>query len=84
MGCDVILQVPEGISAEAKQQAHEAAVLALWEAEAISSSKAAEELGLSIHGFLDLLNRKGIPVVRKPPDLEVIRAARATLADRSS
>jgi predicted HTH domain antitoxin len=60
----VTLEVPEGISAQARQKALEAAVLALWEAGELSASRAAEELGLSAHEFLDLLAAKGLPILR--------------------
>ena len=52
------------MSEQALTKAREAAVLALWEAGVISASRAAEELGLSAHEFLDLLAAKGLPVIR--------------------
>lgn len=79
----VQVEAPAEISAAAKEtaerKAHEAAVLALWEAEAISASRAAEELELSIHDFLDLLAAKGLPAVRGPLNLEAIKAAKQKL-----
>jgi predicted HTH domain antitoxin len=65
----VHVEVPEEIGDEAKAaaetRAHEAAVLALWESGKLSASRAAEELGLSAHGFLDLLAARGLPVERR-------------------
>ena len=51
----IVLYIPEGISERARKKAHEAAVLSLWEDGELSASRAAEELGLSAHEFLDLL-----------------------------
>jgi Uncharacterised protein family (UPF0175) len=78
----VILNVPQEISDPAKQKAHEAAVLALWELGELSTGEAAEELGLSHHDFLDLLAAKGLPVERGPLNLEAIDEARQKLATR--
>ena len=50
-------------------------MLALWEAGEISASRAAQELDLGIHGFLDLLAAKGLPVVRGDLDLDAIEEA---------
>lgn len=65
----VNIEVPEELGeearAEAETKAHEAAVLALWESGKLSASRAAEELGLSAHDFLDLLAAKGLPVERR-------------------
>jgi predicted HTH domain antitoxin len=47
----------------AQTRAHEAAVLALWQEGKLTIREAALELGLSYHGFLDLLAARGIPVV---------------------
>jgi predicted HTH domain antitoxin len=58
------LQVPDEISAPAHKKAHEAAILTLWEEGELSASRAAEELGLSVHEYLDLLAARGLPVVR--------------------
>ena len=64
----VQIDAPEEVSAAARelavQKGEEAAILSLWEAGEISSSRAAEELGLSAHAFLDLLTAKHLPVVR--------------------
>jgi predicted HTH domain antitoxin len=64
MPSKISLNVPPEISAPAKKKAYEAAILALWEDGAISASRAAEELGLTAHEFLDLLAVKGLPIVR--------------------
>ncbi|MBM4080950.1 MAG: UPF0175 family protein [Planctomycetes bacterium] len=45
----------------------EAALLELYREHRISTGKAAELLGLSYRGFLELLQRKRIPVVTTPP-----------------
>lgn len=80
----VEVETPAEVSAAAKasaqQKAHEAAVLALWEAEAITTSRAAEELALSLHDFLDLLAAKGLPAVRGPLNLEAVEEAKRKLA----
>src|SRR5947209_3582856 len=70
MGSRVTLEVPEDVSEEARKKALEAAVLALWEEGALSTGVAAAELDLTRHDFLDLLTARGIPVVRRPPNLE--------------
>jgi hypothetical protein len=80
MASKVILKVPQEISEQAKQKAHEAAVLALWELGELSTGEAAEELGLSHHDFLDLLAARGMPVERGPLDMGVIDEARRKLA----
>jgi Uncharacterised protein family (UPF0175) len=80
MPSKVILKVPQEISEPAKQKAHEAAVLTLWELGELSTGEAAEELGLSHHDFLDLLAAKGMPVERGPLNLEAIDEARRKLA----
>jgi predicted HTH domain antitoxin len=64
MASRITLEVPEDVSEPGRKKAHAAAVLALWEGGEISASRAAEELGLSAHEFLDLLSDKGLPVVR--------------------
>ncbi len=65
----VNVEVPDEVGdearAEAEARAHEAAVLALWESGKLSASRAAEELGLSAHDFLDLLAAKGLPFERR-------------------
>jgi predicted HTH domain antitoxin len=63
----VHLEVPDGISDQTRQavqtQAEETAILALWQSGELSTRRAAEELGLGYHEFLDLLAAKGIPAV---------------------
>lgn len=80
----VAVEVPEGISMDAKesagQQAREAAVLELWQRDEISTSLAAIELDLTYHEFLDLLTAKGLPVASGDLGLEKLAAARQKLA----
>ncbi len=80
----VTVEVPDGTPDATKEvvqnKAHEAAVLALWEAERLSTREAAEELGLAYADFLDLLAAKGIPVVRGTFETEPIEEARRKLA----
>jgi hypothetical protein len=79
MGTQIILDIPEGVSEHARQKAREAALLALWEAGELSASRAAEELGLSAHDFLDLLAARGLPVVRDF-DPDAVEGAKRKLA----
>ena len=65
MASKVILEVPDEVSEPARKRAHEAAVLALWEDGELSASRAAEELGLTAHQFLDLLADRGLAVARE-------------------
>src|SRR5262249_25653840 len=80
----VSLEVPESVSEQAREtaerQAHEAAVLSLWQRDEFTIREAAEELGLSYTDFLDLLATKGLPVVRRPLDLNAIEEAERKLA----
>lgn len=82
----VNIELPDGISSETKASAEargaEAVILALWEAGAISTRVAAEELGLTYYDYLDLLAARGIPVVREPLDLEAVEEAARKLAER--
>jgi uncharacterized protein UPF0175 len=77
-------EVPAGISDQARdraqREADEAAVLALWQQQELTIREAAEELGLTYRGFLDLLAAKDIPVERRPAHLEALQAARQKLA----
>jgi predicted HTH domain antitoxin len=77
------LEVPEGISDEARESAqrvaHEAAVLALWERQQLTIREAAEELDLSYGDFLDLLAARGIPVVRGPFNASAVEEAERKL-----
>jgi len=81
----VTLEVSDEISPEAREtalsRAKEAIVLSFWESGEISTRYAAEELGMTYRGFLDLLAERGIAVERGPIDLEAveetIRAAKS-------
>jgi predicted HTH domain antitoxin len=80
----VNLEVPDGVSDQAKEsaerEAHEAAVLSLWQREEFTMREAAEELGLTYADFLDLLAAKGIPVVRQALDVNAVDEAERKLA----
>jgi predicted HTH domain antitoxin len=82
----VKLEVPTGISDEvrtaAEQQAHETAVLILWQRQALTLREAAEELGLTYRAFLDLLAERGLPVEQGAPDLAALEEARQKVAGR--
>jgi len=84
----VQVDVPEGTSQQAREsaerQAHEAAVLALWETGALTIRQAAEEIGLPYHDFLDRLAAKGIPVERGALDLQALEEAQQKLAGSGS
>lgn len=83
-GIKVELEVPEGISEEAREhaegEAREAAVLALWRQQHLTIREAAEELGLTYREFLDLLTSRGIAVEQESMDLEALASARQKLA----
>jgi hypothetical protein len=74
------LDIPEGIPDRIKQiveeQAHETAVLVLWQSGEYSTREAAEELGLTYHDFLDLLADRGIPVEGAQSHLAATEEAR--------
>jgi predicted HTH domain antitoxin len=80
----VSVEVPESVSEQAREsaerQAHEAAVLSLWQREQLTIREAAEELGLAYADFLDLLAVRGIPVVQGPLDLDSVEQAERKLA----
>ncbi len=82
----VTLEVPEGVSdqtrAAVKEEAEETVVLALWKAGELSTRRAAEELGLTYHEFLDRLAARGLPVVQGPFDVEALEDARRKLGIR--
>lgn len=84
----VTVAVPEGTSEEgrecAERQAHEAAVLVLWQRGDLTLRMAAEELGLEYHEFLDLLTARGIPVEDSPLDEGAIKKALCLLAGRNA
>jgi hypothetical protein len=83
----VQIDTPEAVSAEARelaeQRGEEAAILALWEAGEMSASRAATELGLSAHEFLDLLASKNLPVVRDF-DPDAVAEVRQRLSGREN
>jgi hypothetical protein len=84
MASKVILKVPEEISEQARQKAHQAAVLTLWQEGALTIREAALELDLSYHDFLDLLAAQGIPVVHGGEiNVAAIEAAERKLAHGS-
>jgi predicted HTH domain antitoxin len=80
----VTLEAPEEVSDQARalaeRKAHEAAVLALWQEGELSASRAAEELALNMHDFLDLLAAHGLPVESGPLNLTAIEQAHQRLA----
>jgi predicted HTH domain antitoxin len=80
----VNVEAPEEISPQAKElaqrKAHEAAVLELWQQGELSASRAAEEMALTIHDFLDLLAAHGLPVESGPLNLTAIEQAKQRLA----
>lgn len=82
MASRITLEVPEDVSEPGRKKAYEAAVLALWEEGDISASRAAEELGLSAHEFLDLLAEKGLAIVRDFDPEAVEEAGRKLSAAR--
>jgi predicted HTH domain antitoxin len=81
----VTLEVSDEISHEARatalSRAEEAIVLSFWESGEISTRRAAEELGLTYRGFLDLLAERGIPVERGPLDLEGVEETIRSVKD---
>jgi hypothetical protein len=84
----VNVELPDHIGDEAKTaaetQAHEAAVLAVWQAGKLTNREAAMELGLTYHDFLDLLAARGMPVVHGGEiNVEAIEAASRKLASGS-
>ena len=76
----VRVEVPERVSAAARKsaehQAHESAVLALWQAGEISTREAASELSLPYYDFLDLLAARGLPAENGTADPDVLEEAR--------
>ena len=84
MASKVILKVPEEISEQARQKAHQAAVLTLWQEGALTIREAALELDLSYHDFLDLLAAQGLPVAHGGEiNVAAIEAAERKLAHGS-
>lgn len=82
----VMVEVPQGVSEETKatveRKAHETSVLHLWESGDFSTRQAAEELGLTYRGYLDLLAERGIPVESGMFDENALERARQMLAGR--
>jgi hypothetical protein len=56
----------------ARRAALESAVLKLWEAGHVSTRQAAKRLGLSYYDYLDLLEAKGLHVMRQEPREDVV------------
>jgi predicted DNA-binding protein (UPF0251 family) len=77
---EVPARVPDPIRESVQARLEEAAVLGLWEAGELSTRSAAEELGLTYRGFLDLLAARGIPVETGPLNLKAIEEAEVKLA----
>jgi predicted HTH domain antitoxin len=80
----VKLEVPTGVPHEARtaaeEQAHETAVLILWQQHALTLREAAEELDLSYRAFLDLLAERGLPVEQGASGLMALEEARQKVA----
>jgi predicted HTH domain antitoxin len=80
----VKLEVPTGVSDEARtaaeEQAHETAVLSLWQQQSLTLREAAEELGLTYRAFLDLLAARGLPDEQGASDLTALEEARQKVA----
>ena len=77
-------EIPSHAQQEAQTRAQEAVVLSLWEAGAVSTRQAAEELGLEYTAFLDLLTARGIPVEKGGPNFDAIEELEHKLAARHS
>jgi predicted HTH domain antitoxin len=79
----VTLEVPATVSEQIRQQVQsrteETAVLSLWEAGALSTRQAAEELGLPYGDFLELLTARGVPIERGEINLQAIDDAQRKL-----
>ncbi len=65
MSNQLTLTLPQGIDAE---EARLLLAIKLYEEERVSLGKAAELTGYSKRTFLELLGRRGIPVIDYPPD----------------
>jgi hypothetical protein len=80
------LDVPDTTSEEALQVAErvakEAAVLALQQRGELTMGEAADELGLTYGGYLELLAEKGLPATCDGTDREVMEALRQQLRER--
>jgi predicted HTH domain antitoxin len=60
---------------ELEARAREGAILALWQAGALSIREAATSLGLEYYDFIDLLARHNIPVITEAPDQAMVEEA---------
>lgn len=65
---NIRIEIPDVLSKEEEailsNKAKEGAILALYETNNISVRQAAKALGLTLYDFLDLLGKKGIPIIR--------------------
>lgn len=70
----VTVELPDWVPGEAAESARtaarEAAVLALWEGEEISTRVAAKELEIGYQDFIELLAKRNIPAERGPLTIE--------------
>jgi hypothetical protein len=84
----VKLETPAAVSDQAKalaeRKAREAAILTLWQEGELSASRAAEELSLPMHDFLDLLAVHGLSAESGPLNLSAIEDARQRVSGRQS
>ena len=60
---------------ELEARAREGAILALWQAGALSIREAAASLGLEYYDFLDLLAQHNIPIIAEAPDQATVEEA---------
>lgn len=69
-------EVPAGDAGikQAQHAAREAAVIALWEAEHLSTREAASLLRVTYYDYIELLGTKGISVVRHAADEATLAA----------
>jgi hypothetical protein len=85
---EVDLRLPEEISLAARQKAErlarEAVILVLVEEGELTLRRGADELGLSYHEMLDLMEARGIPAVRGPLDLDALEQTRRKLVGEDS
>jgi predicted HTH domain antitoxin len=74
-----------GAQPQAAETAKELIILGLYQENRISGGKAAELLGLTKHGFVSLLARKGIDYFRLTPDewAEEVAAVQARSASHA-
>jgi hypothetical protein len=83
---EIHLDLPDTTSEEslrvAGRMAKEAAVLALQQRGELTIGEAAEELGLTYGGYLDLLAEKGLPATCEGSEPKVMEALRQQLRRR--